>query len=252
MGADKEANFLTKNLNKWVSSRITFIKDATYCENMGEIDINALKGKICYGGLDLASVNDTNAFCLYFPEQDGLNKPCAIWWYWIPEDNVRDRVSKDAVPYLDWINDGYIITTPGNVTDYNILKHEIMQIAEMYDICSVGYDRWNSSQLVIDLLEEGLPFEKFGQGFGSMNAPTKEYQRLMLTNSINVGKNPVSRWHNSNIELDVNPAGDIKITKAKSTEKVDGMIALIMAMGEKMDKHNNQGSVYDDRDIIIL
>lgn len=252
MGADKEANFLTKNLDKWVSSRITFIKDATYCENMGEIDLNALKGKICYGGLDLASVNDTNAFCLYFPEQDGLNKPCAIWWYWIPEDNVRDRVSKDAVPYLDWINDGYIITTPGNVTDYNILKHEIMQIAEMYDICSVGYDRWNSSQLVIDLLEEGLPFEKFGQGFGSMNAPTKEYQRLMLTNSINVGKNPVSRWHNSNIELDVNPAGDIKITKAKSTEKVDGMIALIMAMGEKMDKHNNQGSVYDDRDIIIL
>ena len=117
---------------------------------------------------------------------------------------------------------------------------------------SVGYDRWNSSQLVIDLLEEGLPFVKFGQGFGSMNAPTKEYQRLMLTESINVGQNPVSRWHHSNINIDMNPAGDIKITKAKSSEKVDGLVALMLAIGEKMDKHNNQGSVYDDRDIIIL
>lgn len=252
MGADKEANFLTKNLNKWVSARVTFIKDATYCKNMGEIDMEALKGKICYGGLDLASVNDTNAFCLYFPEQDGLDKACALWWYWMPEDNVRDRVSKDGIPYLDWIRDGYITQTPGNVTDYNILKQEIQEIAEQYDLISVGYDRWNSSQLVIDLLELGLPFEKFGQGFGSMNAPTKEYQRLMLTERILVGKNPVSRWHNSNITIDMNPAGDIKINKGKSSEKVDGMIALVMAIGEKMDKHNNQGSVYDERDIIIL
>ena len=219
---------------------------------MGEIDIDLLKGKKCYGGLDLASINDTNALALFFPEQEGIDKPIAIWWYWMPEDNVRDRVSIDGIPYLDWINDGWLTVTPGNVTDYNILKQEIIEIAEQFDLVSVGYDRWNSSQLVIDLLEEGLPFVKFGQGFGSMNAPTKEYQRLMLTESINVGQNPVSRWHNSNINIDMNPAGDIKITKAKSSEKVDGMVALMMAIGEKMDKHNNQGSVYDDRDIIIL
>lgn len=252
MGADKEANFLTKNLNKWVSSRVTFIKDATYCENMGDIQLPELEGKICYGGLDLASINDTTSLCLFFPEQEGLPEACAIWWYWMPEHNVDDRVSKDGVPYLDWVKDGWLTVTPGNVTDYNILKQTIMEIAEYFEIVSVGYDRWNSSQLVIDLLEEGLPFEKFGQGFGSMNTPTKEYQRLMLTNSINVGKNPVSRWHNSNIAIDVNPAGDIKITKAKSSEKVDGMVALMMAIGEKMDKHNNHGSIYDDRDIIIL
>ena len=107
-------------------------------------------------------------------------------------------------------------------------------------------------QLVIDLLDEGLPFEKFGQGFGSMNSPTKEYQRLMLTNEINVGENPVARWQNSNIHIDMSPAGDIKINKMKSTDKVDAMVSLAMAIGEKMDKHTDQGSVYDDGELIII
>lgn len=239
MGADKEVNFLTKNLNKWVNAKVTFIKDAVYKSNMQNIDYEALKGKIAYGGLDLASIDDTTAYCLYFPEQEGLEKATAIWSIFMPENNIRDRVSKDGVPYLDWVREGWIHTTPGNVTDYNWIKRHIIESFELYNIRSVGYDRWNSSQLVIDLLDEGLPFEKFGQGFGSMNSPTKEYQRLMLTNEINVGENPVARWQNSNIHIDMSPAGDIKINKMKSTDKVDAMVSLAMAIGEKMDKHNN-------------
>lgn len=252
MGADKEVNFLTKNLNKWVNAKVTFIKDATYKANMGNVDYEALKGKTAYGGLDLASIDDTTAYCLYFPEQEGLEKAVALWWVFMPNENIRDRVSRDGVPYLDWVREGWITTTPGNVTDYNWIKKAIIESFELYQIQSVGYDRWNSSQLVIDLLEEGLPFEKFGQGFGSMNAPTKEYQRLMLTNEINVGPNPVARWQNSNIHIDMSPAGDIKINKMKSTEKVDCMVSLAMAIGEKMDKHSDQGSIYDRRDMVTI
>lgn len=252
MGADKEANFLTKHLNKWVNAKVTFIKDAIYKQNMGEIDFEALKGKIAYGGLDLASIDDTTAYCLYFPVQEGLEKATAIWQVFTPEDNMRDRVSRSGVPYLDWHRAGWITATPGNVTDYNWIKQHILESFELYQIQSVGYDRWNSSQLVIDLLEEGLPFEKFGQGFGSMNAPTKEYQRLMLTHEINVGQNPIARWHNSNIHIDMNPAGDIKMNKMKSSEKIDAMVSLAMAIGECMDKHSDQGSVYNDRDLIIF
>lgn len=252
MGADKEANFLTKNLNKWVNAKVTFIRDAVYVANTGAVDYEKLKGKTAYGGLDLASTDDTTSYCLYFPVQDGLEKPVAIWQYFIPGDNVRDRVRRDAVPYLDWIREGWITTTPGNVTDYNYIKKHILESFEKYNISSVGFDRWNASQLVIDLIDEGLPFEKFGQGFGSMNAPTKEYQRLQLTGEILLEDNPVSRWQNSNISIKMDPAANIKIDKQKSSERVDGMVSLVMAIGEKMDKHNDSGSVYDERDVIII
>jgi phage terminase large subunit-like protein len=254
MGADKEVNFLTKNLNKWVNAKVTFIRDITYSKNMGAIDLDQLKGKIAFGGLDLASTDDTTSYCLFFPIQEGLDKAVAIWQYFIPKDNMRERVRRDQVPYLDWIREGWISTTPGNVTDYNYIKAHIIKSFELYNIRSIGFDRWNASQLVIDLIDEGLPFEKFGQGFGSMNAPTKEYQRLMLTGEVVVGDNPVSRWQNSNIAIKLDPAGNIKIDKAKSAERVDGMVSLVMAIGEKMDKFNDGGSVYDEREegLIIL
>lgn len=252
MGADKEVNFKTKHLNMWTSTRVTFIQDKIYKANMGPIDMEELVGKVAYGGLDLASIDDTTAYCLYFPEQEGLEVPVAIWWAFMPSDNIRDRVARDGVPYRDWMQEGWITATPGNVTDYKYIKKTILESFEKYQIRSVGYDRWNSSQLVIDLLEEGLPFEKFGQGFGSMNAPTKEYQRLMRTGKILVGENPVARWQNSNISIEMNPAEDIKISKKKSSEKVDLMVALVMAIGEKMDKHKDNDRFDPEKAILWI
>lgn len=253
LGAEKEFDVKTKNFNIWVTGRISFIPDEVYKKCMGVIDYEALKGKIAYGGLDLASTRDTTCLALHFPIQEGLKKPTTIWKAWVPEDNIRQRVREDKVPYLDWAKEGWLSTTPGNVTDYNWIQEYITKCFELYNIQSIAYDRFNSSQLVIELTNNlGFPMAPFGQGFISMNAPTKEYQRLMLINGVNVGQDPIARWHNSNISLRKDPAGNIKIDKEKSIEKVDLQVAHVMAIGEKMDKHSNQGSIYDGRELIII
>lgn len=254
MGADFESNFKTKNLNIYVSSTSTFIRDAIYREQQEKIDLDALRGKIAYGGLDLASDADTTCYCLYFPEQEGLKKAVVLFHYFIPEDNVAERVKTDNVPYLQWIKDGWITTTPGNVTDYDYIKRHIVKQHELYTIKSNAYDRWNSSQLVIDLTNEGLEFEGYAQTATRMNAPVREYRRLITNGLINMGLNPVARWQNSNAAIYSDGNDNIKFDKKRSSERIDGMVAMAMAIGQRMEKHGTAQSIYDTREdgLIIL
>jgi phage terminase large subunit-like protein len=145
-----------------------------------------------------------------------------------------------------------MIETPGNVTDYDYIQEKIKELAERYQIKSIAYDRYNASQLVIRLQADGFKMSPMGQGFVSMNTPTKELEKLVYQDKIIHAGNPVLRWMCSNILLREDPAGNIKIDRGKSTEKVDGMVALVMALGEFMTGEQTGPSVYDERGILTL
>ncbi len=152
---------------------------------------------------------------------------------------------------MTWGKQGHIIFTSGDVADYNFIKKKIMDLGMEYRIQSIAYDRWNASQLVIDLTNDGVPMSSFGQGFQSMSAPTKELEKLILGKQIIHGNNPAMNWMLSNIALQEDPAGNIKPNKAKSTEKIDGVVAMIMSLGEYMTE-GDINSVYDGRGLLIL
>jgi phage terminase large subunit-like protein len=149
------------------------------------------------------------------------------------------------------MSEGWIKSTGGDVVDYEYVRADINELAKKYKIKSIQFDRWNSSQLVTGLMADGANMVPFGQGYQSMSSPTKELEKLVLNQEINFGGNPVMRWMNGNVEVRQDPAGNIKIDKSRSTDKVDGMVALAMALGGYMTD-TNKGSVYDKRGILEI
>lgn len=244
-----ENTFRRLQLNQWTASETRFIPDAVWVRGVKEFDLEKLKGKPCVCGLDLASRRDICAFVQLFPYEDTF---IAVAHFWVPGLTARERTKKDGVNYDKWIKEGHITETEGNVTDYDYIRKFINDQNELYDIRTIAYDRWNASQLVINLQDDGFTCTPFGQGFASMSAPTKELEGYIYNAQINHLDNPVLRWMNSNVMTVENAAGDIKIDKSKSTEKVDGMVALVMAVGELMTNFEGETSVYDERGVRSL
>lgn len=247
-GQSKIINFKTKNLNKWMTSSATWIKMDDWRACSRDIDYETLRGKRCYGGLDLASTRDISALCYYFPKQDGIDEPVMIWSMWCPEDQAREREKNDGIPYRQWAEDYWLYLTPGNVTDYGYIKEQIMADSEEFEIVSIAYDRWNSSQLVIDLSESGAIMRKIGQGFASLSAPTKQIETEILQGKVTHDGNPVMEWMMSNVDLRTDPAGNIKPDKDRSNEKIDGVVAMVMARAEAMDQETD-GSYLDEQEM---
>ena len=222
---EEEVAFKTKHLNIWTNSATVWIKDEVWLSNKSEIA--SLKGRKCYGGLDLSSTTDITALGLVFENEDGsLDLHVKMW---IPEDQMRERSRRDRVPYADWVRDGWISTTPGNSVDYDFIERDILALVnDGIDIQEIAYDRWNASGIVAHLQYEGL---NIGQGFASMSAPTKLFETLSLQEKINHGGNPALRWMLSNVVITKDAAENIKIDKSKSRERVDGIVASVMALG---------------------
>ena len=212
-----------------------------------------LKGRVCYGGLDLSSTTDITAFVLVFPPQDENDKYCILPYFWIPEDNIDLRVRRDHVPYDVWQRQGYLKTTEGNVVHYGYIEKFIEKLGEKYNIREIAFDRWGAVQMVQNLEGMGFTVVPFGQGFASMSPPTKELMKLVLEQKIAHGGHPVLRWNMDNICIRTDPAGNIKADKAKSTEKIDGAIALIMALDRAIRCGNVNGeSVYESRGVLVF
>lgn len=243
-----ENTFRRLHLNQWTSSDIKWISDDkwTSCEREIQIPI----GTTCWGGLDLATVKDLCAYTMTWEIDDGLYQKT---YYWCPEDTVLDNNE-----YKTWVNQGFMFKTDGNVTDYNFIKSFIMEQAEKYPLASLEYDRFNASQLIIDLTDEGINCRPFGQGFVSMSAPTKAYEQRILLGSENKpgalfhDGNPVTRWNFDNVMLREDPAGNIKIDKAKSTNKVDGAVSCVMSLGGYMTDESDGLSGYETKDLVLL
>ncbi len=243
-------NVMTKNVNLWVDAERTWILDDVWQKCIGTTDPADLKGCACWGGLDLSNVSDITAYVLLFHEHDRFQ---LLPHFWIPEEKMLVKIRKENINYDKWVAEGYVTVTPGNVIDYDFVKADILRIVADYDLRTSAYDRWNSSQTIIDLQNEGMECNPFGQGYGSMSAPTKEFEKLVLTEKIEHFGNPVLWWMLASTLVKTDPAGNIKPDKEKSTQKIDGIVASIMALGEWMTAQaNDESNPYENRGLLTL
>ncbi|XQZ33483.1 terminase large subunit [Paracoccus yeei] len=218
-----------------------------------------LAGRECYGGLDLARVNDLSAFLLLFPPtRDAALGSLAEKWivlsrFWVPEEDIGRRARRDRVPYDVWRDQGFLVATPGNATDFAFIEAEIIALAGRFDLRELAYDRTFAGEIVQHLQDEGINLVQFGQGFLSMAAPTAELERLAVSRLLWHGGHPVLRWNASNVAVRQDPAGNIKPDKERSSERIDGIVALCNALGRAMMRDESAGrSVYQARGPMLL
>ena len=249
----EENLFRQLRLNQWVKQSIRWMSMEKWNKCDFKVDKEKLKGRVCYGGLDLSTSTDLTAFVLVFPPENEDDKYYILPYFWIPEENLEVRVRRDHVPYDVWQNQGYIQTTEGNVIHYAYIEKMIDELSKEYNIKQIAFDRWGAVQIVQNLEEIGFTVIPFGQGFKDMSPPTKELMRLTLEKRLAHGGNPVLSWNMDNIYIRTDPAGNIKADKEKSTERIDGAIALIMALDRALKHKNDENkSVYDDRGLVVL
>ena len=249
----EENSFRQLRLNQWVKQSVRWMPMDKWDKCAFAADPSQLEGRVCYGGLDLSSTTDITAFVLVFPPEDEDDKYIVLPYFWIPEENMQIRVNRDRVPYDLWERQGYLQTTEGNVIHYGFIEKFIEQLGERYNIREIAFDRWGAVQMVQNLEGMGFTVVPFGQGFKDMSPPTKELMKLVLEERIAHGGHPVLRWMMDNIYIRTDPAGNIKADKEKSTEKIDGAVATIMALDRAIRCGNDVGgSVYDSRGLIYL
>lgn len=260
-GVQKENNFKTKNLNIWVSSHRAWISDEKFRASGRKFDPAILDGQLCFGGLDLSKNRDITALALFFPGATEKDRHHVLFKFWCPEDNARERNRLDGIPYLQWAHDGWMDLTPDDVIDTNYIKADILAAKTQYKFHSCAYDRWRATELVLDINDEIGPtdtetdqfMEGFTQTAGHFAGPLTQMEKMILKRQLNHGHNPVIEWMNRNVIILTDTNGNIKIDKAKSKEKVDGMVALGMAIGQWMTyKHKFQEAYSPDSDVIVL
>ena len=249
----EENSFRQLRLNQWVKQAVRWMPMEKWDACAFPVDPEDLEGRVCYGGLDLSSTTDLTSFCLVFPPEEEDDRYYVLPYFWLPEETLPLRVNRDHVPYDVWERQGYIQTTEGNVVHYGFIEKFIEHLGELYNIREIAFDRWGAVQMVQNLEGMGFTVVPMGQGFASMSPPTKELMKLTLEKRIAHGGHPVLRWNMDNIFIRTDPAGNIKADKAKSTEKIDGAIACIMALDRAIRCGNDTSeSVYDTRGLLVF
>ena len=249
----EENTFRQLRLNQWVKQSVRWMPMDKWDACAFPVDEQELEGRVCYGGLDLSSSTDITAFVLVFPPEDESEGYTILPHFWIPEDNVNLRVRRDHVPYDIWKQQGYLETTEGNVIHYGYIEQFINNLGKKYNIQEIAFDRWGAVQMVQNLEGMGFTVVPFGQGFKDMSPTTKELMKLTLEKKIAHGGHPVLRWMMDNIYIRTDPAGNIKPDKAKSTEKIDGVVATIMALDRAIrNEGETEDSIYDERGLLFL
>ena len=249
----EENAFRQLRLNQWVKQSVRWMPMDKWDACAFPVSEDDLKGRVCYGGLDLSSTTDITAFVLVFPPLDDEDKYYILPYFWIPEETLDLRVRRDHVPYDLWERQGTLMTTEGNVVHYGYIEKFIEQLGERFNIREIAFDRWGAVQMVQNLEGMGFTVVPFGQGFKDMSPPTKELMKLVLEQKIAHGGHPVLRWMMDNIFIRTDPAGNIKADKEKSTEKIDGAIATIMGLDRAIRCGNDTGaSVYDSRGLLFI
>lgn len=198
------------------------------------VDPEELSGMACFGGLDLSTTTDLSALALLFPPEEEKEPYRLLLKLWAPRERARERSKRDRVPYEQWAADGWLTLTDGDVIDYDAIRRDINSLGERYQIREIAADRWNATQLLTQLQGDGFHVVAFGQGYGSMTAPTKELLALTQSGRLAHGNNPVLRWMASVLATEQDAAGNLKPSKSKSTDRIDGIVATIMALGRAM------------------
>lgn len=223
----EEVGVKTKNLNLWCDAADVWIPDHYLISATRPVRIEDYEGRECYVGIDLSSTSDLTAVAFLFPEDDG--RIAARVHYYLPEAALKERRFKER--YNDWRRRGLITITPGNVTDYNFILKDLCAAREKVYINAIGYDTWNATQFTIDAEAEGFPMQPYSQAIGNFNRPTKELERLILSGRAAIDDNEVNRICFRNVQLTYDKTGNVKPSKQSDENKVDGVIAILMALG---------------------
>lgn len=224
----REAAFRLLYLNQPVDASERFIASADWDACSGAVELEELEGMPCWGGLDLSSTTDLTALVLYFPHNGAI-----LPYFWVPRDNIVERENRDKVPYSVWAKMDLVELTNGRATDRLAIARRLAEISASYDLQGIAYDRWRFEDLQKTLSDEGieLPLFPWGQGFKDMSPAVEAFETVILNESIKHGGNPILTWNLSNAVAEIDPAGSRKLSKQKSHEKIDGIIAAIMAVG---------------------
>jgi len=230
-----ERLFRWLRLNQWVSLKRTgWLPLSLWDQTVGKWDLSELVGKKCYVGLDLSSTTDITAAVYLFPPQEGIPDWRFIHEAWIPEDNMRERVRVDKVPYDRWVNSKNLIATPGNVVDYDFVEARLVAASKLYDLHTVGADQWNSRMLTQRLMRQGIDVVEIPQNMASMSPAMKLIEQLLKRGLMTHEANPVARWCWGNVVVTVDGNENIKPMKNKSKDRIDLTVALIDAMATAM------------------
>jgi phage terminase large subunit-like protein len=240
----EERAFRQFRLNQAVRAVGRAIDLVAWDRSAGLVVEDHLVGRRCHGGLDLATTTDLAALAWDFPDPEDPELHQVVWRLFCPEAALPGFDRSTAGQASVWARQGRLEVTEGNVIDYGAIKARIYVDAEQFSVVDVAYDRWGATQLVQELTDEGLEMVGMGQGFASMSAPTKELLRLIAAGRYHHGGNPAVRWQAEHVVTRQDPAGNLKVDKAKSVEKVDGIVAAVMALDRAMRHTGDQRRPY--------
>jgi len=226
-----ENAFRQLHLNQWTSSIYSWIPDDIWMQcNLAPVRLEDFEGCDAVLGLDLASTDDTTSLAIIFI--DGDNILGVLPYIWVPEEMVEKRLSRGDALYKNWVSQGHMHITPGNVTDYRVIEKTILYIESMCNVVRIGFDKWNSSQLIINLADniDADIFDKVEMNIGTLSEPTKRFYKLVKNQGINHGGHPVLRWMMSNVMIYQDTNENIRPSKKSSNDKIDGIMAIIVAL----------------------
>ena len=248
----EENAFRQLRLNQWVKQTVRWMPMLKWNACDTPVVPKELQGRVCFGGLDLSSTGDITVFVLVFPptEEDGVYY--VLPFFWIPEECLDLRVRRDHVPYDIWRQKGLLDVTEGNVIHYGYIEKRIEELNQVFNIKEICFDRWGATQMSQNLDYAGFKVIPFGQGFRDMSPPTKELYNLVLSGRIAHGGNEVMSWMMENVVVRKDPAGNIKIDKEKSPEKVDGPVALVMALDRALRYDGIDGNEIEERGFVCV
>ncbi len=251
----KESIVRRLNFCQWVEAEAPWISGEAWfaCEDKA-FELRRLIGRRCWGGLDLSSTQDLTALVLEFEPTEDDPHWRQLEWFWLPGDGLHDKADKDRVPYVAWRDAGHLLVTAGRAINKLAVVKQAAEIAALYDLQALAYDRWRIEDVKMLCDQEGisLPLVPFGQGFKDMAPAVDEYERRLLDRQLRHRGNPVMTWCAANAVVVTDPAGNRKVAKEKATGRVDGTVASIMATGSSMTRQENGPSVYENRELIVL
>lgn len=231
-----EVGTRTKNFNQWLSSSDIWINNNILLQYTKSINLQDYSGESCYMGVDLASVSDMTALAAMIPYEDKLLFKV---YYYLPQSTLSDNVNAEL--YKQWKREGYLTITDGNVTDYDYILKDILEVNNYLYIYKIAYDAYNATQWAINATAEGLPLEPFSQALWHFNKPTKEFERLIKSGKVIIDNNPITRWCFSNVTLKFDHNDNCKPVKTQDMQKIDGVIAMLESLGTYLEtpQYNN-------------
>jgi phage terminase large subunit-like protein len=242
-----ENTFKRLHLNLWTEQDVRWLSQSKW--NECAVPEISLEGLPCYAGLDLSSTKDLSAFVMVFPHNGNFY---IIPHFFVPKENANARENRDKVPYGQWYKQGYIHYTEGDVVDYDYIHKTINDLADTYRIKQIGVDPWNASHIMTQLMGDGHNVVKFRQGFQSLSAPSKKLEQLILSGELCHFAHPVMDWCVSNVSIEIDAAENIKPSKKKSTERIDGVVACVMGLGLAITDEIKQNSIYETRGVLAI